>query len=161
MTWRILRSIRNLLIENSNFKMKCVTALVDYTSLQCMKQFPQSAAVQSQALRVIASLAFGNDLVRRRLGEKGVMAAVVASLRSHEDDESTVLHACTAITNLCHGSFENTSRCVLYEFECQLVEVSKAGGGKRCAGHCVGDGQIQGQRKGAEASMLGDNYTSG
>ena len=75
-----------------------------------MKQFPQSAAVQSQALRVIASLAFGNDLIRRRLGEKGVMAAVVISLRSHVNDESTVLHAFTAITNLCHGSFENTSR---------------------------------------------------
>ena len=49
--------------------------------------------------------------MRRRTGEKGVIRMVLAAMTKHNDgDESVLLHALTALTNLMHNSLENRSR---------------------------------------------------
>lgn len=75
-----------------------------------LKRFPADAAVQGHAIRLVGVLAFGNDLFRRKAGEKGVMRCLTAAMGRHGGDESVQLHVCTAITNLAHNSWENRSR---------------------------------------------------
>ena len=64
------------------FKALCVDKLLDYTAIQCMRVHANSAIVQTQALRLLAALAYGNDLVRRRAGEEGVMRQLTAAMVS-------------------------------------------------------------------------------
>lgn len=83
--------------------------------LNCVVVFVSNATVQAQCIRLIGALAFGNDYVRRRMGEQGIMKSLVAALENHKDDETVQLHICTAITNLTHNSFENRSRYGLFD----------------------------------------------
>jgi hypothetical protein len=97
-------------LKSETFRDVCIRKCLDYNAMQCMKQFPGSAVVQSQGLRLVGTLAFGNDKVRRRTGEEGVMSLVVTAMRGHRRDEAVALHSLTAITNLTHRSLENKMR---------------------------------------------------
>jgi hypothetical protein len=77
-----------------------------------MSDHPKSCTIQGQAARLVGTISFGNDIFRRKAGERDVMLYLSDALRNHPDDETVVLHASTAITNLTHGSKENLSRYV-------------------------------------------------
>lgn len=112
MVWRCMRSLRSLLLQSEEFRQLCVDQLLDYSVIQCMKQYKLSVIVHAQALRLMAALAYGNDKLRRRAGEEGIMALIVASMETFATDETVQLYAFTAVTNLTHNSFENRMRFI-------------------------------------------------
>ena len=61
-------------------------------------------------MRLVGTLAFGNDLFRRKVGEKGGIALILNAMEVHADDETVNLHSCMTLTNLTHNSLENRSR---------------------------------------------------
>merc|ERR1711965_644400 len=73
-----------------------------------MKNNMFSCIAQSQCLRLLGALSYGNDHVRRR----GGISLALDAMRSHMTDETLQLHACTAITNLTHNSIDNRYRFV-------------------------------------------------
>ena len=111
LSWRVPRALRELAIKDEGARKECVDEQCDELFLASMQAFPQSAVVQAQCLRLLGTLAFGNDQVRRSAGERGVVRMIAYAMQRHGDeDESVVLHACTALTNLMHNSLENRSR---------------------------------------------------
>ena len=48
--------------------------------------------------------------MRRRCGDKGIIRTIAVSMERHAEDETVLLHACTALTNLLYNSFENRTR---------------------------------------------------
>jgi hypothetical protein len=108
--WRCLRALREFLIKEENFHNYCVNSRFDKIVLECMDLFPKSTMVQSQALRVLAALAYGNDNIRRYLGEQGAIGKIIKTMENYSNEEVLQLHACTTLTNLFHNSLENRSR---------------------------------------------------
>ena len=109
--WRVPRALREVAIKDEGARKECVDQRCEELLLQAMTAHPHAAVVQAQALRLLGTLAFGNDHVRRVSGERGVVRMVVYAIQRHGDeDESVLLHACTALTNLMHNSIENRAR---------------------------------------------------
>ncbi len=75
-----------------------------------MSVYPNSSVLHAQALRVLAALAYGNDRMRRYLGEQGTIPIILKAMELFTIDEVLQLHACTTLTNLFHNSLENRSR---------------------------------------------------
>ncbi len=58
------------------------------------------------------------------MGERGGIQAIVKGMEVHEEDESLLLHACTALTNLLHNNTDNRKRlahCSLFIVHCSLL----------------------------------------
>lgn len=108
--WRACRAVRDILVKSPEAQDECIAQKVDEKVFKTLKSNLSSKMVQSQGCRLIGSLSFGRDAVRRRLGEKGIMQHIVKAMEAHVDDEGVLTHACTAITNLAHNSVENRSR---------------------------------------------------
>jgi hypothetical protein len=54
---------------------------------------------------------FGYSLqMRRHAGEKGAVKKVAIAMKNLVAEENTMLHACSALTNLCHNSVDNRGR---------------------------------------------------
>lgn len=109
-TWRGARAVRELVMKDADVRTRMVNERCQDMVVAGLRAFPASALVQSQGLRTIGTLAFGNDLVRRHVGERGGIKALCKALMSHVHDESVVLYACMALANLTHNSLENRSR---------------------------------------------------
>ena len=108
--WRGIRTIRDLFVKNEEIKEKCLAAKGDELMISGMSAFPKSAITQAQCLRGLAAFCFGNDVIRRHCGERGLMKRIVIALETHSDDDSVVHHACTALTNLTHNNVDNRMR---------------------------------------------------
>ena len=64
--WRSVRALRDLAHQDEQVRDDCVSSRADEIMLQIMDAYPQSAIVQAQCIRLLGSLSYGNDLVRRR-----------------------------------------------------------------------------------------------
>lgn len=109
-TWRGARAVRELVMRDTEVRTRMVNERSQDVIVAGLRAFPASPLVQGQGLRTIGTLAFGNDLVRRHVGEKGGIKALCKAMVGHADDESVVLYACMALANLTHNSLENRSR---------------------------------------------------
>ncbi len=110
--WRASRSLRDIIIKDDEAKSQCLMKGLDEVLIASMKNNMFSSIAQSQCLRLIGALSYGNDHVRRRVGERGGISLALDAMRSHVTDETLQLHACTAITNLTHNSIDNRYRFV-------------------------------------------------
>lgn len=112
--WRSVRALREVLIKEKQFHDYLVEHRFDKVLLLCMAEYPDSAVLQAQCLRVLAALAYGNDKMRRYLGEMGTIGVVLTAMEKfnsdQQDDEVLQLHACTTLTNMFHNSLENRAR---------------------------------------------------
>jgi hypothetical protein len=117
--WRGARALRDLILKDEAAKQTCYDAAIEVWLIAMINAFPDSAVVQGHCMRLIGALAFGNDRFRRKAGEQGIMAAITRALEQHAEDETVMLHVCTAITNLTHNSLENRSRSVAHYFAAQ------------------------------------------
>ena len=108
--WRGARALRELILKDEAVKAVCYDSCIEDWLVRLIDRYPSSAVVQGHCLRLVGALAFGNDRFRRKAGEKGVMKCITCALERHVDDETVLLHASTAITNLTHNSMENRSR---------------------------------------------------
>lgn len=81
-------------------------------TVRLLQVFPECLMLQAQALRIVGTLAFQNDLFRRKLGEQQGIYHVLQVLRRHGrgPEVNLVLYGMTALTNLCHASNDNRSR---------------------------------------------------
>lgn len=61
--WRSVRSLREEMVKETECLNYCLRNRLDKWLLLCMSHYPTSAMVQSQCLRALATLAFGNDNV--------------------------------------------------------------------------------------------------
>ena len=64
--WRAARALRDLVHSDEALRADCVAQLGDETILAGMDTFPESAVVQAQCIRLLGSLSYGNDSVRKR-----------------------------------------------------------------------------------------------
>ena len=119
--WRAARALRDIVqnkemkpVDNSSnsFKIECVANRADVVALDAMDAKPGVASVQAQCMRLIGCLAYENDFVRRRVGERGGLGKIVRAMDAHTDDETVQLHASTMLTNLMHNSSDNRSRFI-------------------------------------------------
>jgi hypothetical protein len=110
MCWRCIREIREYLVQSQDNKALCLEHETELRLIDMMFRWPNILMVQTQSMRVLAALAFGNDRIRRRTGEKKVIEAIVDAMERFGDDDSLMLHACTVLTNLTHNSMENRHR---------------------------------------------------
>jgi len=128
--WRALRSLRERILKNDTEKVQLLAMLdkplfsssssstsvaLDTLFVRILQDHPKSVMVQGQTARLAGTLAFGNDLVRRKLGEKQILQYFVEAMKQfvqvdNEEDIPVLLHLCTAVTNLTHSSPENRSR---------------------------------------------------
>lgn len=108
--WRSARAMREIILKDESAKQNCVDNRIDELLLEILVKFSHDATVQSHCIRLLGAFAFGNDLFRRRTGEKGVMRCLMNAMDIHSYDEGVQLHICTSITNLTHNSLENRSR---------------------------------------------------
>lgn len=112
--WRGARALRELILKAAEeAKAACYASQLEEWLLPIMFQFAAAAVVQGHCMRLIGALAFGSDVFRRKVGEKGQRGAVkliIMALQQHFLDETVLLHATTALTNLTHNSMENRSR---------------------------------------------------
>ena len=108
--WRGARAMRELILKDETSKQQCVDNRIDELLLDLLVRFSHDPVVQSHCIRLLGAFAFGNDLFRRRAGEKGGMRCLVTAMDIHCMDESVQMHICTAITNFTHNSLENRSR---------------------------------------------------
>ena len=114
--WRGARAVREIFIHSEEKKIQCIALKTDDVLISAMDMFPSAAMVQGQCLRAIGALSFGNDVVRRQAGEKGIFQKIVAAVDNHMNDESVLMHALTAMTNLTHNSIDNRFRLILQLF---------------------------------------------
>jgi hypothetical protein len=110
--WRAARWLRDAASKDVNVKNVCLSMGLDELVLAAMAKLPHKNIVPAQCLRLLGVLAFGNDLVRRRVGERGGIALVLSAMDSHSDDETLQQHGFSAITNLAHNSIDNRSRFI-------------------------------------------------
>lgn len=110
--WRCARGIRGLVLEREAFRSQCAARLLDYMLLHCMRRFEGSLTLQTHVLRLLGALVYGNEKVRRRLGEEGLMALLPRTMARFEHDRTLLQYALVAVTNLAHSSLENSMRCV-------------------------------------------------
>jgi hypothetical protein len=61
--WRIPRALREVAVRDESLRKECLALNCDELLLQCLQRQQDSAAVQGQALRLLGTLAFGNDQV--------------------------------------------------------------------------------------------------
>lgn len=99
-----------MILKDESIKTACYDSNIDDWLTRLIDLFADSSVVQGHAMRLVGALAFGNDRYRRKAGEKGIMTAIARALERHSEDETVMLHASTAITNLTHNSMENRSR---------------------------------------------------
>jgi serine/threonine protein kinase len=109
-SWRGARALREMFIHSEEKKAECISLKGDDILLASMDMFPHASMVQAQCLRAVGALAFGNDAVRRQAGTGGVFKKIVAAMDNHMGDESVLLHALTAVTNITHNSIDNRFR---------------------------------------------------
>lgn len=96
-------------------------------SVRLLQIFPDCVMLQAQALRILGTLAFQNDLFRRKIGEQHGIFYILESLRRHyRISENIVLYGATALTNLCHASNDNRSRFLEYEGVSLLIEIFRS-----------------------------------
>lgn len=111
LSWRVPRALRELVVRDDEMRRECCSLQCDELLLVCIQTFPSNIMVQSQVLRLLGALAYGNDQIRRRTGEKGVIRLILSAISKHgEVEETLLLYALTALTNLMHNSLENRSR---------------------------------------------------
>jgi hypothetical protein len=136
--WRALRSIRELVVsENSHIDTdpipsslstnpfsSSVVKKITKTNKEIIQEsnpdiwlieiflniYSNHRMIQSQVMRFIGTFAFGNDLFRRKIGERNIMKFILLNLQQFPNDEMVLLHSTMALTNLTHGSKENRSR---------------------------------------------------
>jgi hypothetical protein len=136
--WRALRSIRELIVsENSHIDAETAPSSStssanpfvtspkkNKTNKEIIQEsnpdiwlieifliaYPNHRMIQSQVMRFIGTYAFGNDLFRRKIGERNIMKFILSNLQQFPNDEMILLHSTMALTNLTHGSKENRSR---------------------------------------------------
>jgi hypothetical protein len=108
--WRALRSLRELALHDAASRQQCLASQPELWLLTCMSHHLSVAMLQAQAARLLGTLAFSNDVFRRKAGEQKVLEALHRAMQIHLEDETVALHACTAVTNLAHGSYENRCR---------------------------------------------------
>lgn len=84
----------------------------DELTLQVMQSFPKSPTVQGQCIRLLGVLSYGNDVVRRRVGEKRGVSLITHSMEYHMENETVQTHACTALTNFFHNNIDNRFRFI-------------------------------------------------
>lgn len=108
--WRAARSLRELIVHDESNRKICHESHPEVWLVNLLAQFTSDKMLQGQVARLIGTLSFGNDVFRRKIGEKEVMKYLCLALRNHITDETVLLHSTTAITNLTHGSKENRSR---------------------------------------------------
>jgi hypothetical protein len=120
--WRALRSLRECILKNEQERMQLLDSLssnrsssahsVDVWILRLLQDYPSSDLVQGQCARLVGTLSFGNDVFRRKVGEKQIFLYFIKAMKEflHNADNTVLLHICTAVTNLTHGSHENRSR---------------------------------------------------
>ncbi len=78
--------------------------------VEALEKYPTSCILQSQCIRCIGTLAYGNALVRRRVGENGGIVNIIQAMDYHVEDETLEINATTALTNLFHNHPDNCSR---------------------------------------------------
>ena len=108
--WRGCRAIREIVVKSEEDRLLCYREKIEELLVFYLINFAHVSVVQSNCIRLVGTLAFGNDLFRRKMGEKGVMQCLVNAMTVHGGDETVQLHVCTTITNLSHNSLENRSR---------------------------------------------------
>ena len=66
--WRTARLLRELIHQDKSQSLRneCISDHVDENALQAMETFSDSEILQGQCIRLLGSLSYGNDLVRRR-----------------------------------------------------------------------------------------------
>ena len=66
--WRTARLLRELIHQDKSQSLRneCISDHVDENALQAMETFSDSEILQGQCIRLLGSLTYGNDLVRRR-----------------------------------------------------------------------------------------------
>lgn len=110
-SWRGARALRPLVNKDDN-SSACLRLGVDLIAVQSLQKFPDVDMVQGQMLQLLGSLSYGSDAVRRRTGERGVLVCIKQALDAFGQNESVVLHALTALTNLSHNSPDNRHRFI-------------------------------------------------
>ena len=108
--WRSARALREIIIKDDIAKNDSLSHNLDEILIKCMKFCHKSSIASAQCLRLIGVLSYGNDNVRRRVGERNGILLILNAMKNHENDETLQLHACTALTNLTHNSIDNRSR---------------------------------------------------
>lgn len=109
-SWRGARALREMFIHSEEKKAECIALKADDVLISALDMFPAAAMVQAQCLRALAALSFGNDMVRRQSGERGIFKKIVTAIDNHMGDENVLLHALTTVTNLTHNSIDNRFR---------------------------------------------------
>lgn len=114
--WRALRSIRELIITETANTTNSNRDIIQQTNPEIwlvelfIKQYPRNRMIMSQVMRFIGTFSFGNDVFRRKIGERQIMVYIIESFKAFPNDEMVLLHTTMALTNLTHGSKENRSR---------------------------------------------------
>jgi serine/threonine protein kinase len=108
--WRACREVRDMIVKNEHARTEVVEKGLDELSLSAMAACASSGIAKAQCLRLIGVLAYGADIVRRRVGERGGIRLLLDAMDKHTEDETLQLHAFTALTNLAHNSIDNRSR---------------------------------------------------
>ena len=113
--WRSVRAIREFVIKDEKFQEFCCNNRFDIVIVNAMQEFKSNSIVQAQCLRLLAALAYGNDKMRRYLGEQGIITLVLKIIdtfisNGNDENDALQLHACTLLTNLFHNSLENRNR---------------------------------------------------
>ena len=110
--WRTARAARDIIVKDENSKEAAVARDLDGLLLQGMRSCVHSDVAQAQCLRLLGVLAYGSDIVRRRVGERGGLALLLQAMDRFVSDDTLILHGFTALTNLTHNSIDNRSRFV-------------------------------------------------
>ncbi len=110
--WRGARALRDIILQSESAKQECNKCNIEEVLIYALVKYISSDMVQSQCLRLMGTLAYGNDHTRRSAGEKGIMNCIVSALELYSDDINVLTYACTAITNLTHNSIDNRSRFI-------------------------------------------------
>lgn len=85
--WRSAREMRNFVVKSDEAKKFCIEKKLEELLLQSLIEFPSSQMCQSQCLRLLGTLVYQNDVMRRKCGERGVVPLTCAVLDEHANDE--------------------------------------------------------------------------
>ena len=110
--WRGARALRDIILQSDSAKQDCSKYNIEEVLISALIKYISNDMVQSQCLRLMGTLAYGNDHTRRSAGEKGIMNCIVSALELYSDDINVLTYACTAITNLTHNSIDNRARFI-------------------------------------------------
>lgn len=95
-------------------------------SVRLLQVFPDCIMLQAQALRILGTLSFQNDIFRRKVGEQQGLFHIIQTMRRHfHTSDNVVLYGATALTNLCHSSNENRSRFLEYDGASLILDIMR------------------------------------